>query len=81
MIETLLSLWLANGAFVQREISATDCDRHIAAAEMARDNGGIVEFHSEDMTAVVVRLACGERDVVLALPPATGNCEYGEPTT
>ncbi len=80
MTETLLTIWLSTGQIISGPIPVSDCLPHIIAAQTATATGGYAEFDVNGRPAgIIVRIACDGHDVVLALPPSSGNCE--EPTS
>lgn len=70
-----LLLWLADGSIETRPIPIDHCPMHIEASQNAATTGGRVDFHSYAGTFQVVRIDCGGKSVVLALPPSSGPCE------
>jgi len=68
-----LSLWLSSGVVIHEPIDEPDCATISAFAREAATAGAWLTRDDE----IVVRLACDEADVVLALPPASGDCEVG----
>ena len=73
----LLSLWLANGAIVTEPITEADCAVMLGAVAEVEAMQGWFTRDLDGEEHIVGRLACGDADVVLALPPATGDCEVG----
>ena len=73
MIEILF--WMADGTFARESITPAMCDRVIAQSTAAAETGGWVGTNTEDGEILVVRIACGGHDIVLALPPSRGLCE------
>lgn len=78
METTTLILWLWIGPIVPLEIEAAACPIQIEQA-IAASRTGIPQVSLPGLTASVVRMQCGGRDVVLALPESIGPCE--EPTS
>ncbi len=75
---TILHIWLATGAIVSGEIPAADCLPHILTAQAAVASGGYASLSEGNReVGVIVRMQCGEHDVVLALPVSNGDCEAG----
>lgn len=78
MITTTIWIWLLSGAIISGPIPLEDCARNIAVAEAAIASGGMAELEGPEGSELIIRIQCDGRDVVLALPPATGICELGE---
>lgn len=73
----LLSLWLANGAIVTEPITEADCSLMLGAVAEVEAMQGWLTRELDGEEYIVARLACGDADVVLALPAGTGDCEVG----
>jgi len=68
-----LVVWLATGEREIQPVTERECREVIAAVDAARTLG--LEGRIEDGT-LVVRISCGEDDLVLALPESDGDCEW-----
>lgn len=67
----------ANGAVVYQPTDEADCAEMLAEATAASKGGGYLIRNLDGTEYIVGRIACGEADMVLALPPASGDCEVG----
>lgn len=69
-----LTLFLITGAIIREPISTNDCRDLIGIARFV-DASGQTLVRDE---GTVAALTCGDRSVVLMLPPSSGDCEMGE---
>lgn len=74
MIEALLTIYLASGAVVERPISQLDCERNLVVASETALSGGYASLDGPHGSFLIVRISCGGKDVILALPPSNGDC-------
>jgi hypothetical protein len=72
MRDLFLIFWLATGEREIQSVTEHECREVIAAVDAARTLG--LEGRVEDGT-LVVRVSCGDADIVLALPTSDGDCE------
>ncbi len=72
-MDIVLTLWLASGAVIQEPTSWDDCRELYGLARYIDATG---QQLSRDGAGLIVRLACGGHDIVLALPPSAMPCEW-----
>ena len=71
-MDLVLTLWLQSGAVISEPTSWADCRDLYGYARFAAASGQ--ELH-RDGAGLIVRLACGGHDIVLALPASEAPCE------
>ena len=69
---TFLIIWLATGERHVEPVTEAECSKTIATVQALRTLE--MEASTQDGTAVV-RIGCGDADVVLALPPSDLPCD------
>ena len=69
----LLTIWLASGDRLIEPVTATECSEIIATAQALR----VLDMQAETENGIrVVRIGCGDADIVLALPTSDMPCEW-----
>ncbi len=75
MKELFLIIWLASGDRHIEAVTQQECSEIIATAQALR----VLGMQAETETGVmVVRIGCGDSDIVLALPTSDQPCEMGD---
>lgn len=69
-----LIIWLATGERHVEAVTEAECSKTIATVQALRTLE--MEASTEDGTRLV-RIGCGDADVVLALPSSDMPCEWG----
>lgn len=74
MLKTLLlTIWLASGTRHIEPVTDIECRSAIEQSRAVLVLGGTL---TDDEGVLVVRIACGDDDLVLALPPSGAPCEW-----
>lgn len=76
MKTTFLALWLMSGDRLIEPVTDHECSAIIEAANATRVLGGMLSTDHDGQREFVVRIACGDADIVLALPASLQPCEW-----
>ena len=75
MKTTFLTLYLMSGDRLIEPVTDHECSAIAEAANATQVLGGMLSTDHEGQRELVVRIACGDADIVLALPASNGDCE------